>query len=217
MIKTALIAWLTIAMVILAYPYALEWQLYSLHPLGMALFAWSSGTAAIVLSFPTKPTPSTAANKTANAHTSRVKTHALLGFVAFVSVAIGFAAIYANKIRQNKLHFQSYHGISGLVLFTLVIAVSTLGGALHYFPVAVFGSLLHSKRYIFLKRYAGYAALTLSLYTFSLGLLMHSTEERISSTLRLFIFSSVLTTLVSTTWNFLVGQNQIKPASQRTK
>ncbi|KAJ3114587.1 hypothetical protein HK100_001615 [Physocladia obscura] len=190
-IGTFLLVSLTIAMLVLSYPYALEWRLYSLHPLGMAMFAWASGTAAIVLSISGNTTATIKAG-----NTNRVSRHALLGFVALASISVGIAAIYANKIRQNKLHFQSYHAISGL------------GAGFHYFPVVMFGSLLRSKRYLFLKRYAGYATLLLSLYTFGLGLIMHSTEERLSPATRLLIFSAVVATVLSSMWNFLIVGKQ---------
>eukprot|EP00892_Ulva_mutabilis_P004819 jgi/Ulvmu1/2709/UM014_0165.1 len=57
--------------------------------------------------------------------------HAIVQTAACVCVAVGFGAIYVNKIRLGKLHFQSYHGFIG-VLTTAAVFVVMLGGCVAF-------------------------------------------------------------------------------------
>ncbi|KAJ3065234.1 hypothetical protein HDU98_011391 [Podochytrium sp. JEL0797] len=118
-----------------------------------------------------------------------------------MAVAIGFAAIYQNKVNKGKKHFQTYHGIAGLVVFLLVITITSFGIAMHYFPAESFGSLSKSKRWATVKRTGGRVLLVLSWITASLGLISHSTVERISLVGRLFIFSVMAGCVALSFWN----------------
>ncbi|ORY36460.1 hypothetical protein BCR33DRAFT_855204 [Rhizoclosmatium globosum] len=184
-----------LAMVYLAAPFTLEYRLYSLHPIGMGLFIAASITAALTLQ------RSDQQSKHPQSRKSSVVTHAGLQIAALLGLLVGFAAIYQNKINKGKKHFQTYHSYGGLALFIGALSVSILGICMHFFPTQVFGTLLKSKRYLSIKRYSGLALLTITVYTTALGLISHSTQERISALARLIIF---LITLGSTTlafWN----------------
>lgn len=57
----------------------------------------------------------------------RVQRHWILQLCGLLCIAAGFIIIVINKIKQNKFHFTTIHGIFGLIAFILVI-FSSFGG-----------------------------------------------------------------------------------------
>lgn len=57
----------------------------------------------------------------------RVQRHWILQLCGLICIIAGFIAIVVNKIKANKFHFTSIHGIFGLIAFILVI-LSSFGG-----------------------------------------------------------------------------------------
>ncbi|KAL9704176.1 hypothetical protein quinque_007694 [Culex quinquefasciatus] len=59
-------------------------------------------------------------------HKTRVLVHWLLQAVAGVLITIAFVCIVLNKIRMGKAHFQTTHGLFGLI--TVVLTLVSIGG-----------------------------------------------------------------------------------------
>ncbi|KAI9334927.1 hypothetical protein BDR26DRAFT_1009500 [Obelidium mucronatum] len=182
-------------MLLLSWPFLFEYRLYSLHPISMALFIGTSLSAAMTLQRMDQ------ADKLSAAKHQNIASHAWRQCIALAFAIIGFAAIYQNKINKGKKHFKSYHGIGGLALFALVLSVSVLGIIMHWFPSRVFGTVAKSKRWLRIKRYSGHAICLLTLVVASLGLISHSTIERIPLVIRLFIFIAMFFAAGLSFWN----------------
>lgn len=61
-------------------------------------------------------------------HAERVGLHLKLQIAATATAVAGFAAIYANKTRNDKPHFTSWHGLTGVLL----LPVLCIHGVLSY-------------------------------------------------------------------------------------
>lgn len=59
-------------------------------------------------------------------HKTRVLVHWLLQAVAGVLITVAFVCIVLNKIRMGKAHFQTTHGLFGLI--TVILTLVSIGG-----------------------------------------------------------------------------------------
>ncbi|ORY47664.1 hypothetical protein BCR33DRAFT_714759 [Rhizoclosmatium globosum] len=193
--KTILIVSLGVAMAATAYPYTKEYVLYSLHPIAMCLFIWASISASIML----QRTDSQA--KTAAERKRNVSNHAVLQIIACIAACVGFWAVNQNKTNKGKRHWESWHGVIGLLTFALTVAVSILGTAMRYFPVTTFGGIGASKKWTCFKRYTGLVLMGLTVYVTGTGLLEHSTIQRIPGWERYTIFVVVVLSSGFCFWN----------------
>lgn len=103
----------------------------------------------------------------------KVKCHWILQALSAVCIHLGFAAIYYNKIKNDKPHFVSWHGKSGLLAVSMATMQTIVGPSLIYYKNRVLnplGTSLAIRKKLHglvgaLSFFSGYIALVLSLYS----------------------------------------------------
>lgn len=119
----------------------------------------------------------------------KVTRHWIMQLCMGMFVAIGFVVIYVNKNLNNKLHFQSYHGIVGLI--TVVVMALVAGGGvlakysydLRNYTRPVYSKMIHS--------FFGAVMIILSFVTVFLGFYSHWYEKFGNEYLK-YVFSVIL-------------------------
>ncbi|KAJ3193068.1 hypothetical protein HDU83_005246 [Entophlyctis luteolus] len=159
MIKPVVVSVLSIATGALVWPYATAGTLYSLHPIAMGIFVASSIGAVVTLQRTTEE------SKTATARAKNVDLHAALQFLSVVSASVGFYAIYANKVNNNRGHFKTPHSIFGATVYTLSVATAIAG-------ILLKNNVIPRKN-MYMHRYFGLASLFGAVLTVSSGLLLY--------------------------------------------
>ncbi|GBB92046.1 hypothetical protein RclHR1_19590002 [Rhizophagus clarus] len=86
--------------------------------------------------------------------------HKLMQSITFLSVIGGFYIIYTFKSEENKEHFASPHGKSGLITFSLILIQTIAGSTLVNFP-GVVGGVAKAKSMYKYHRISGYLVLSL--------------------------------------------------------
>lgn len=142
-------------------------------------------------------------------HKTRVFIHWLLQAVAGVLITIAFVCIVLNKIRMGKAHFQTTHGLFGLI--TVILTLVSIGGGVF----TKYGYQLRSvMRPIYSKimhGVAGTVTYMLGAVTIGLGIYSRWFEEDNSDQVRL----ALLIGLIAVTLYVII--NPITATISRTK
>ncbi|KAF9189345.1 hypothetical protein BGZ51_009659 [Haplosporangium sp. Z 767] len=123
---------------------------YSWHPIFMGLYGFIA-TEAILLLQPVEKGSQKRIAKTI---------HGLLHLLAFIFSLVGFVAIYANKDRRNKPHFQSNHALFGCAAMLVFFLQIVFGIAVAYAPRRFFQQVGYA-RTLRIHRVAGYFSIAL--------------------------------------------------------
>ncbi|XP_052889035.1 uncharacterized protein LOC128297437 [Anopheles moucheti] len=116
-------------------------------------------------------------------HRTKVFLHWLLQAVAGVLITIASVCIFLNKVRLGKPHFQTLHGIFGLV--TVCFTLASIGGGVttkYAFQLRHYISPMYSK---VMHGMAGTVAYLLATTTISLGVYSHWFQEDNDANVRL--------------------------------
>lgn len=118
--------------------------------------------------------------------------HWILQTIAGIAITIGFTAIFIGKIRRNKDHFTTNHGLIGFIA-VVCTGISILGGIMAKYSF----QLRHWIRPVYSKishGVFGVISLFLGLVAILLGLVTHWFIDETSTATRYTIFVVVLLT-----------------------
>lgn len=116
-------------------------------------------------------------------HRTKVFLHWLLQAIAGVLITIASVCIFLNKVRLGKSHFQTLHGIFGLV--TVCFTLASIGGGvttkyafqLRYYMRPIYSKIVHG--------IAGTVSYLLAVATIGLGVYSHWFQEDNDANVRL--------------------------------
>ena len=102
-------------------------------------------------------------------HTAKQKkqgtyTHAVFNDIAVLTAVAGLAVIEYNKIASGNGHFESPHGILGLVTYIMLI-LQAIVGITQYFTPGLYGGVENAKALYKYHRVFGYLTLLVMLAT----------------------------------------------------
>uniref|UniRef100_A0A182MTL1 ascorbate ferrireductase (transmembrane) n=1 Tax=Anopheles culicifacies TaxID=139723 RepID=A0A182MTL1_9DIPT len=124
-------------------------------------------------------------------HRTKVFIHWLLQALAGILITIASVCIFLNKIRLGKPHFQTLHGIFGLV--TVCFTLASIGGGVttkYAFQLRHYISPIYSK---LAHGFAGTAAYLLAITTISLGVYSRWFQEDNDANVRLTLLIAIVT------------------------
>uniref|UniRef100_A0A182WDV5 ascorbate ferrireductase (transmembrane) n=1 Tax=Anopheles minimus TaxID=112268 RepID=A0A182WDV5_9DIPT len=124
-------------------------------------------------------------------HRTKVFVHWLLQALAGILITIASVCIFLNKVRLGKPHFQTLHGIFGLV--TVCVTLASIGGGvttkyafqLRHYISPIYGKLMHG--------IAGTVAYLLATTTISLGVYSRWFQEDNDANVRLTLVIAIVT------------------------
>lgn len=123
---------------------------------------------------------------TVTTHKKRSRVHLYMQLIASVCAAIGFIAIYVNTNSMGeKHHFNTYHGIFGLIVM-IMIGINGIGGASVYYASRI-GFLARSDIFKTLHSIGGVLIFILGNLSVILGFYSKWYEKKGFPQLRFFI------------------------------